>query len=81
MVLVSIRFVFERVKSTGCGMRETVHELLNSGKRKPREWVSRYTEFYGKKLSHSHINKVRQCTGTRSCGIYTVVSNETWSCE
>ena len=41
MVLVSIRFVFERVKSTGCGMRETVHELLNSGKRKPRNGCPR----------------------------------------
>ena len=49
-----------------------MHELLNSEKRKPREWVSGYTEFYGKKFSHSHINKVRRCTGTRSCGIYTV---------
>ena len=68
MVLVSIRFVFERVKSNSCGMRETVHELLNSGKRKPREWVSKigYTEFCGKKLSHSHVNKEQRCTGTRS---------------
>ena len=68
MVLVSIRFVFERVKSNSCGMRETVHELLNSGKRKTRDWVSKigYTKFYGKKLSHSHVNKEQRCTGTRS---------------
>ena len=60
-------------------MRETVHEWLNSGKRKPREWVSKigYTEVYGKKLSHSHVNKEERFTGTTSCGIYTVVSNET----
>ena len=79
MVLVSIRFVFERVKSNSSGIREKVHELLNSGKRKPREWVCKigYTEFYGKKLSHSQVNKERRYTGTRLCGIYTVVSNET----
>ena len=83
VVLVSIRFVFEPVKSNGCEMRETVHKLLNWGKRKPREWVSKIgcEEFYGKKLSHSHVNEERRCTGTRSCGIYTAVSNETWWCE
>ena len=39
--MVSLRFVFERVNSTGYEMRETVLELLNSGKRKPRERVSK----------------------------------------